>query len=159
MIRLPRPRRPVRILLVEDNDTYAETIELLLADAEGVEVVARARDGVEGCRLASAFEPDCVFMDISMPVMDGFAATEIIRRLDPGVRVVMLTSSDDADDRARAMRAGAAAYLTKESPLHQLVSAATVDDAGNVRQLRPAVRRVVARGVGAPPLPTSAGAA
>ena len=158
MIRFSR-HRPVRILLVEDNDTYAETIELLLADTEDIEVVARARDGVEGCRLATDLEPDCILMDISMPLMDGFAATEIISRVDPDVRIVMLTSSDDAHDRARALRAGASAYLTKESPLHELVSAATAGGAGNVRQLRPAVRRVVARGVGAPPLPTSAGAA
>jgi CheY-like chemotaxis protein len=118
-------RRPITVLLVEDNDIYAQTVEHVLAASEAVDVVGRARDGAEGVGLAFALEPDCILMDLSMPVLDGFEATRAIRSRLPLVRVVILTSSDDPSDRAEARAAGATDYLTKECPLHELEAAVT----------------------------------
>jgi two-component system nitrate/nitrite response regulator NarL len=135
-------RRPheIRVLLVEDNEIYAGAVQLLLESVEGAEVVGRARNGAQGVELALALSPDCVLMDISMPVMDGFEATRIIRERLPDVRIVMLTSSDDSGDRARAEAVGADGYLTKESRLEELAAAVT----GDVRE-RPGVARVELR--------------
>ena len=93
-------RRPsqVRVLLVEDNDIYAEAVQILLQSAERVVVVGRARNGAEGVELALALSPDSVLMDISMPIMDGFEAARLIRDRLPDARIVMLTSSDDPAD-------------------------------------------------------------
>ena len=154
MTRFFRPRRPVRVLLVEDNDSYAETLQLLLAGSERIDVVGRACDGAEGCALARALEPDCILMDISMPVMDGLTATERLMQDGLATRIVVLTSSDDPEDRARALQAGAAAYLTKESPLDDLVAAVTAGEEREDRQPRSAGRRGFARGMTAPLLPT-----
>jgi DNA-binding NarL/FixJ family response regulator len=122
---MPIRRRPTRVLLVEDNDIYAQTVEGVLASSDAVEFVGRARDGAEGVGLAFALEPDCILMDLSMPVLDGLAATRAICSRLPRVRVVILTSSDDPADRAKARAAGASDYLTKECRLHELEAAVT----------------------------------
>jgi DNA-binding NarL/FixJ family response regulator len=123
VIRFRSAARPVRVLLVEDNDVYAHTLELLLEPVDIVEIVGRARNGADGVDLALGLEPDVVLMDVSMPVMDGFEATERITARLPSARVVMLTSSDDAADKARAHAAGASGYLTKDSRLDDLIDA------------------------------------
>jgi len=117
--------RPVRVLLVEDNDVYAHTLELLLEPIETVEILNRARNGADGVQLAVDLEPDVVLMDVSMPIMGGFEATRRIRAHRPETRVVMLTSSDDPADKARARAAGACDYLTKDTPLDDLIAMLT----------------------------------
>ena len=127
-------RRPTRVLLVEDNDAYALTLECIFLASDKVEVVGRARDGAEGIGLAFALEPDCVLMDLSMPIIDGLEATRTICSRLPLVRVVILTSSDDPGDRAYARAAGAGSYLTKGCSLRELESAVT---RGRVTRLLP----------------------
>ena len=130
-----RPRR-TRVLLVEDNDIYAEALQLLLQSVDRVLVVGRARNGAEGVAMARALVPDCILMDISMPILDGFEATRLVRDALTDVRIVMLTSSDDPADRAQAEAAGADAYMTKESRVDVLaaaISGATPARSGVVR--------------------------
>jgi DNA-binding NarL/FixJ family response regulator len=129
----------IRVLLVEDNDIYAEAVQLLLQAAEQIVVVGRARNGVEGVELALALSPDSVLMDISMPIMDGFDAARLIRDRLPDARIVMLTSSDDPADRAQAEAAGADGYLTKEARLDELEGAVT----GAQRERPNALRAIV----------------
>jgi len=118
-----RRNRPVRVLLVEDHELYAQTLRMLLASNERIEVVGRAVDGAEGVRAALALRPDVVLMDISMPVLDGIEATRRLRERLRGVRIVMLTSSPDADVMREALAAGADAYLMKDDPLPELEAA------------------------------------
>jgi DNA-binding NarL/FixJ family response regulator len=118
-----RRNRPVRVLLVEDHELYAQTLRMLLAANERIEVVGRAVDGAEGVRAAIALRPDVVLMDISMPVLDGIEATRRLRKRLRAVRIVMLTSSPDADDMRDALAAGADAYLMKDDPLPELEAA------------------------------------
>jgi DNA-binding NarL/FixJ family response regulator len=112
-------------LLVEDNDVYARTLQLLFDGHETVQIVGRARDGADGVELALALRPDRVLMDLSMPVLDGIEATRRLREQLPSAAVVMLTSSDDPSDRARARAAGAVDYLTKDADLGELEAALT----------------------------------
>ena len=118
-----RTTRPVRVLLVEDHELYAQTLRMLLASNGRIEVVGRAVDGAEGVRAALALRPDVVLMDISMPVLDGIEATRRLRRRLCAVRIVMLTSSRDEHDRRDALAAGADAYLMKDDPLPELEAA------------------------------------
>lgn len=105
----------VRVLVADDHPLYAETLELLLALDDRIEVVARAGSGAGAVALAAALRPDIVLMDVHMPCVDGIAATRAIKALVPGVQVVMLSSSSTAEDVERALEAGACAYLTKDA--------------------------------------------
>jgi DNA-binding NarL/FixJ family response regulator len=85
-----------------------------------VRVVARAPDGKAAAELAAALRPDVVLMDLSMPHMNGFEATEKILADSPATAVV-LTGSDDPADHERARTAGAAGYVTKDRILVELL--------------------------------------
>jgi DNA-binding NarL/FixJ family response regulator len=111
---------PLRILLVDDNESFLEALALLLSDDPRLEVVGRAGNGGEAVVLANALAPDVVLIDIEMPVVDGIEATARIRTTDPAAFIVVLTSSDREIDRLRARRAGASAYLQKHDALPDL---------------------------------------
>jgi len=104
---------PVRVLIVEDEDIFAQLVEVLLAADEQIEVVGRARDGKDGVALARSFVPDVIVMDIGMPVLDGIEATRRIRGANPAIEVVIFTGSDEARDVDRARDVGAAAFVQK----------------------------------------------
>jgi len=110
----------VRVLIADDEPLFAEALELLLAGDERIEVVGRASDGSQAVELARKLEPDLVLMDLSMPGVDGFSATE---QIAADVRVLVLTGSDDPADVAKARRAGAAGYITKDRIAEILVEA------------------------------------
>ena len=107
--------KPVRVLLADDHELYAETLELLLALDDRVEVVGRAASGAQAIALAVGLQPDVVLMDVHMPCVDGIRATRAVRALLPGTRVVMLSSSAAVEDVERARDAGASGYLTKDA--------------------------------------------
>ena len=118
-----------RVLIADDHTLFAEALEAILAGEARIEVVARARDGAEAVALADELRPDVVLMDISMPVLDGIAATEQIRAADPGACVLVLTGSNSPADVDAARRAGAAGYVTKDRIAAELVQA-ILDAAG-----------------------------
>jgi len=95
----------------------------MLESEEQLEVVGRADDGREAVELARTLEPDVVLLDISMPVMDGFEAAARISALPTRTAVVMLTGSAAEQDVDRARRAGARAYVTRDSIAARLVDA------------------------------------
>lgn len=109
---LRQPAR-LRVLLADDNELFAEALTTTLELDARLEIVGRARNGEEAVELAAALHPDVVLMDVDMPVLDGIDATRGVKRVSPPSRVLMLTASAAAEDRARAMDAGATAYLVK----------------------------------------------
>jgi len=111
----------VRVLIVDDHTLFAEAVQAVLSLDPRIEVVGTAKDGAEGVALAAALAPDVVLMDISMPVLDGFEATEQIAAAAPGARVLVLSGSNASDDVDRARRAGAVAYATKDRIAAELV--------------------------------------
>ena len=115
--------RPVRIVLVEDNDVFRDALELLLGMRSDVEVVAAVGDG--GAAVAAAIEhrPDVMLMDYRMPVMDGVEATAQVRASVPEVAVVALTASANAAEREALVEAGAVTCLRKDQELDDIVAA------------------------------------
>ena len=113
----------VRVLIADDHSLFAEALQAILATDERVAVAGHARDGREAVQLAARLEPDVVLMDISMPLMDGFAATKTVLRENPQTRVLMLTGSNARADVAKARRAGAAGYVTKDRIAAELIDA------------------------------------
>ena len=114
---------PVRVLIADDHRLFAEALEAILATDERVEVVGHARDGREAVELWTLHRPDITLMDISMPVLDGLAATREIRELEPTACILMLTGSNARADVDRARQAGAAGYVTKDRIAAELIEA------------------------------------
>jgi DNA-binding NarL/FixJ family response regulator len=105
----------IRVLIADDEDRFADLIEVSLQADKRIEIVGRAHDGQEAVELARALDPDVVVCDIDMPVLDGIEAARRIREEDPSVRVAVLIGAHDERDIFRAWEAGARAYVRKEN--------------------------------------------
>jgi DNA-binding NarL/FixJ family response regulator len=105
---------PARVLLVDDDPFFVEALCTILALDGRIEITGRAGDGAAALALAVELRPDIVFMDVHMPVMDGFEATRRIRAAVPGTDVFFLTSSDDPEVAQEAFLCGAVGFLTKD---------------------------------------------
>ena len=103
---------PIRVLLADDHPVVREGLRGMLAGEPDIEVVGEAGSGPEAVALAARLRPDVVLMDLRMPGGDGVEAT---RQL-PGIAVVVLTTYDSDADILRAVEAGAAGYLLKDTP-------------------------------------------
>jgi DNA-binding NarL/FixJ family response regulator len=122
--------RRIRVLIVDEQQLFAKSLEAVLAYDERVEVVSRARDGREAVELTHSLAPDVVLMDINMPVMDGFEATRQIRASGSAAKVLVLTGSDSRADVVRAERAGADGYVAKGRITSDLLDAIVAAAAG-----------------------------
>jgi DNA-binding NarL/FixJ family response regulator len=111
----------IRVLLAEDHPVVRAGIESLLAVAEDVEVVGGVGDGEEAVELAAELQPDVVLIDLSMPRLDGIAATAQIVAARPDARVVVLTAFADRERILGALDAGALGYLLKDASPEELL--------------------------------------
>ena len=102
----------MRILIADDHALFRDGLRSLLT-AQGHEVVAEARNGREAVTLAHQSRPDLVLMDVTMPELDGIAATRQITSELPDVKVVVLTASEDEANLFDSIKAGAHGYLLK----------------------------------------------
>ena len=137
--------KPLRILLADDHVLFRAGLRALLQGMPNVQIVAEANDGNEAVSLAEQQHPDVVVMDISMKGLNGLDATAQIKTRSPAVRVIILSMHDTADYVARALRAGAAAYLLKDSAEPELELALTAVMRGET-YLSPRVSKQVVDG-------------
>jgi len=115
--------RPARVVLVEDNDIFRETLELLLALRTEVTVVGSAASGHEAVELCTRLEPDVVLVDYRMPGMNGAETTRAVLSATPGTSVICLTASVAADEIDELLAAGAVACITKDQAFDMIVRA------------------------------------
>jgi DNA-binding NarL/FixJ family response regulator len=115
--------RPARVVLVEDNEIFRETLELLLGLRSEVEVVGSVASGDEAVALCVALEPDVVLVDYRMPGMNGAETTRAVLEAAPRTTVICLTASVAEDEIQELHAAGAVACITKDQELDQLVLA------------------------------------
>src|SRR3954449_835554 len=113
----------IRLLLADDHRLFADALRAVLATDERMNVVGYARNGREAVDLATELRPDVTLMDISMPILDGFEATRLIREAIPGACVLFVTGSSLPADVDRAREVGAAGYVTKDRIAIELVDA------------------------------------
>ena len=114
---------PLRIMLADDHAVVRAGLAQLLGTTDDLVVVGEACDGEEAVALARELQPDVVLMDLSMPGMDGTAATRQISASCPGTRVVALTSFSDRDRVMATLDAGAVGYLLKDAAPDEIIRA------------------------------------
>lgn len=117
------PARPIRVLLVDDQDLVRYGLRLVLEAQPDIEVVAEASDGADALRAARGHAPDVVLMDVRMPGMDGIEATRQLTAAHPKTRVLVLTTYDLDEFAFGALQAGAAGFLLKNTRPDELVGA------------------------------------
>jgi DNA-binding NarL/FixJ family response regulator len=114
---------PIRVLLVEDNDVYRSSLELLLGMQDGLLVVGSIANGAAAARTCAETQADVVLMDYRLPGMDGAEATAAVLAHCPGAAVVCLTAEATADEREAVLAAGAVALVEKGRPTAELAAA------------------------------------
>ena len=105
----------IRLLVVDDDPGFRETLRGLLAQREEVVVLGEAGSGDEALRLAEALHPDVVLMDLGMPRMNGLEVTHHLKARWPGMAVILITIHDEEVYRRTALAAGAEAFLEKKT--------------------------------------------
>lgn len=113
----------IRVLVVDDHSLVREGLSSVLAADGDIVVAGTAAHGAEAVELVGALDIDVVVMDLSMPVMDGVAATRAVRERAPGIRVLVLTSFGDRGHVRRAVAAGATGYQLKDAEPAELRAA------------------------------------
>ncbi len=114
---------PIRILLADDHTVMRRGLRLLLESQPGFTVVAEAADGREAIAQAEAAKPDVAVLDIAMPNLNGIEASQRINAALPGTAIVILSMHSDEGYVLRALKAGAKAYLLKDSAEGDLIEA------------------------------------
>jgi DNA-binding NarL/FixJ family response regulator len=113
----------IRVLLVDDHALFREGLRFLLEDQdeEEIEVVGEAEDGLEAVRQATKLKPNVVLMDINMPVLDGVEATRLILKNDKSMGIIILTMYPQDEYVVEALKAGAKAYILKDTRSKELL--------------------------------------
>ncbi|MGW2814115.1 response regulator transcription factor [Streptomyces sp. NPDC001415] len=113
----------IRLLIVDDDPLVRAGLTFMLGGAEDIEIVGEAADGSGVDQLAQELRPDVVLMDIRMPHVDGLTATETLRARPDAPEVIVLTTFHADEQVLRALRAGAAGFVLKDTPPVEIVAA------------------------------------
>lgn len=118
----------IRILIADDIPQVRQELKTILALASktihpGIEVVGEAKNGKEAIAQSALLIPDVVLMDLEMPLLDGLAATEIIKKTHPNIGIIALTIHNDVETRQKAAQAGADGFVEKGSQIKELLLA------------------------------------
>ncbi|MFK3741474.1 response regulator [Massilia sp. TN1-12] len=117
------PTEPITVLLVDDHTLFRSGVKSLLQRNSRFTVVGEASDGVDGVKRAIQLRPDVILLDLHMPGMSGVETLQLILQGWPEAAIIMLTVSEEADDLATALQAGARGYLVKNIDADYLVRA------------------------------------
>ena len=121
---------PLRILLADDHVTVRHGLKLLIDSQPDMNVVSEVSDGEAALRGALELKPDVVVMDISMPGMNGLAATKKLKQQQPNAAIITLTRHSDDAYLQELLRAGALGYVLKQSAPAELLQAIRAAAAG-----------------------------
>jgi len=115
--------KAVRILLADDHTVVRKGLRLLVESHPGFQVIAEAANGREAVAMAEEHKPDTVVIDVGMPILNGIEAARQISDKLPHTAVVFLSMHSDEAYVLKALKAGARAYLLKDSAEHDLINA------------------------------------
>jgi DNA-binding NarL/FixJ family response regulator len=111
----------LKVLLVDDHPGFINAAVRHLRRLEWIEVVGSAGNGIEAIAQCEVLRPDAVLMDLAMPEMGGLQATRLIKTQDAPPYIVIASHFDDSEHRAHALRAGADAFVSKLSYIHDVM--------------------------------------
>ena len=137
-------QRPlIKVLIVDDHGLIRTALRRLLEDAKGIKVIGEAKSGEDAISLARKDAPNVVLMDVKMPGIGGLEATRKLLRIDPGMRILIVTACDTEPFPSRLLQAGAAGYITKGSEPGEMEAAIRAVYAGK-RYLSPEIAQALA---------------
>jgi DNA-binding NarL/FixJ family response regulator len=134
----------LRVVVADDHPMYLYGLTAILAQADGIEVVARLDGGTDLVRTVEQHAPDVVVTDLTMPGLDGVTATRQLLQARPGLPILVLTMHEDDEHVLAAMRAGARGYLVKGADGEEIVRAVRTVAAGGAVYGGSVARRIVA---------------
>ena len=105
----------IKVAIADDHALFRAGVKTSLASRKDVQMIAEAENGMQLLNLLKHIQPDVVLLDITMPIMDGLATLPEIKKLYPGIKVIMLSMHNDHSMISKMMEIGANSYLTKES--------------------------------------------
>ncbi len=120
----------INVMLVDDLDLVRTGIKKMLDESAGIKVIGEATSGEEAVKLARSVKPNVVLMDVKMPGIGGFEATRKLIRMDPDIKVLIVTVCDNDLYPARLLQVGASGYLTKGATMDEMVQAIKAVHAG-----------------------------
>lgn len=120
-----------KLFVVDDHATVRKGLRMLIEREEGMDVVGEAASAEEALAVIPDTNPDVVLVDLSMDGMDGMELTSRLKDLDPGLRVLIVTTHEGSSIVDRAVEAGADGYVSKSNISDKLVSAVRVAVEGN----------------------------
>ncbi len=112
-----------RVLIVDDHPMVAEGIQSILETYDDIHVVGSLKNGQDAVDQLTDLAPDVVLMDLNMPGISGLSATEMMREIDPDIKIVILTMHDSPEYVATARRHGAQGYILKDVPTEEIHAA------------------------------------
>jgi two-component system NarL family response regulator len=124
--------RRITVLIADDHPIFRAGLRTLIDEQEDMLVVAEAANGREAVALFARYRPAVTLMDLRMPDLDGPAAIKAVLNVEPGARILVLTTYDGDDDVERAAQAGAAGYLLKDTFAEGILDAIRDIDAGEL---------------------------
>lgn len=111
----------IKVMIAEDQELIRQSLEFVISNKEDMKIVGLAATGKEAVELAKDKKPDVILMDIRMPEMDGVEATKVIKKMNPDIKIIILTTFDDDEYVFDALKNGASGYLLKGISLNELV--------------------------------------
>lgn len=134
---------PIKILIVDDHAMVRAGLATFIEINDGLQLVAEASSGQEGIDLCDKLKPDVILMDLVMPEMSGVEATRIVKKSNPNVQVIALTSFQEGDMVQEALQAGAISYLLKNVSIEDLTEAIMAAYSGQSTLAQEAVQALV----------------
>lgn len=113
---------PTRAVVIDDHPLFRKGVADLIGMSPSLLLVGEAADGESGIHVVEVTHPDLILLDLNMKGLDGIETLKRLRELDPEVRVVMLTVSDNEEDVVAALRAGADGYLLKDAEPEEILA-------------------------------------
>jgi pilus assembly protein CpaE len=120
--------RPIRVVVVDDDPETMALVCIKLRDNARIQIVGTGHSGREAIQLANTLRPDCMVLDVMMPILNGLEAAARISSVFPSIGLVMLTSDASPESIRAALRAGAKDYLDKSTELYRLCDAVVAAD-------------------------------
>ena len=113
---MPPPTQvPIKVAITDDNAVFNQGMEILLKLSTDMDLIIKADNGADLLQCLKNDQPDVILLDLRMPVLDGFATLQELKKFYPRIKVIILTVDAEASDIRRALQNGADAYLLKSS--------------------------------------------